>query len=184
MTKECTKCKQDKQLTEFHKCKLHKSGYKSQCKVCRKESSANRYINNKEHINKVNKEWARNNKDKVRAKGRRWYHNHTEQANTQHKTWKQANPDKVKNSALKSNYGITLEQYNEMLEKQKECCDICGTSEPIRKSSNYFCVDHCHKTGKVRGLLCMLCNSLLGKAKDSKQRLLNAISYLEDSERG
>lgn len=68
-----------------------------------------------------------------------------------------------------------------LLEQQNGRCAICKTKDPSsrRKSSSYFCVDHCHFTGKVRGLLCSPCNSALGFFKDKKENLLEAISYLD-----
>ena len=85
-----------------------------------------------------------------------------------------------RNTRYLRQYGITLETYNSMLEAQKGLCNICGSSSPRRKGWNHFCVDHCHQTGKIRGLLCGSCNSALGLMKDKKQILLNMIHYLED----
>ena len=89
--------------------------------------------------------------------------------------WRKANPDKAKNSVLKKMYGLTLEEYNKMSNSQKHVCKICGESEPYNTS---LAVDHCHTTGKIRGLLCSNCNRALGFMKDSKERLKNAIVYL------
>ncbi len=78
---------------------------------------------------------------------------------------------------LKSQYGITLEQYNELLKQQNHKCAICKTDEvDVYKGLLY--VDHCHSTNKIRGLLCHHCNTALGKFYDSEERLLNAIEYL------
>lgn len=79
-------------------------------------------------------------------------------------------------------YGITLEQYEEMLIKQDYRCAICKKSE-TRKTGKYkktatLCVDHCHITKLIRGLLCFECNILLGKAKDSRRILRFADEYL------
>lgn len=81
---------------------------------------------------------------------------------------------------LKKNYGITLEDYYNMLEKQQGECAICGTKEPDGRGRLH--VDHCHTTEKVRGLLCFTCNIMLGKAKDSIKILKSAIEYLRGSE--
>ena len=83
----------------------------------------------------------------------------------------------------KTEFGITLKQYNEMLEDQQGLCAICGKPEQIIwKSSGApknLAVDHCHTTGKVRALLCHPCNVLLGNAKESIETLNRAINYLE-----
>lgn len=67
------------------------------------------------------------------------------------------------------------EEYTEMLIKQDNRCAICGSYQDKKK----FCVDHCHKTKKIRGLLCFHCNVGIGHLKDNIQILQNAISYLE-----
>jgi len=75
-------------------------------------------------------------------------------------------------------YGITLDNYNIMLEEQNFCCKICkrNESEFIKK----LAVDHCHNTGKVRGLLCNDCNLGIAYLKDSTINLENAIEYLKE----
>lgn len=97
--------------------------------------------------------------------------------------WKRANNEKhqanLLNSRFKHRYGITIEEYNSMLKNQNGRCKICSTLETGRKLSARLSVDHCHKTGKVRGLLCFHCNSGLGKFKDNPKVLENAIQYLE-----
>lgn len=76
---------------------------------------------------------------------------------------------------LKSRYGITLEQYNNQLDIQNNKCAICGT-----KSEKSLAVDHCHTTGKVRGLLCLKCNTAIGKLNDDVILLQRAIEYLNN----
>jgi hypothetical protein len=73
-------------------------------------------------------------------------------------------------------YGMTMGDYDRMLRSQEGKCKICGT-EPAK--SKPLAVDHCHKTGKVRGLLCNHCNCMLGFARDSTKSLKNAIKYLK-----
>lgn len=92
--------------------------------------------------------------------------------------WNKANPDKCRNKALKFLYGITLEEYTVMFEKQQGCCAICNTHQLNLKRQ--LCVDHCHSTMKVRGLLCDNCNHLLGKAKDNTTILQAAFNYLRE----
>ena len=80
---------------------------------------------------------------------------------------------------LNSKYGITPQEYNEKLKQQNGGCAICGG---INKNSRRLAVDHCHKTGKNRGLLCNNCNSVLGWAGDSIGVLASAIQYLNKTE--
>lgn len=77
-------------------------------------------------------------------------------------------------------YGLTLADYNEMFEAQNRCCKICkGTVPRGTATDNRFYVDHCHSTGRVRGLLCNDCNHGLGKFYDNVEFLYAAINYLE-----
>ena len=86
------------------------------------------------------------------------------------------NKTKVRNRHLQKMYGIDLEHYNEMRKQQLFSCLICNTHEDDLPRSLF--VDHCHTTGRVRGLLCRDCNFLLGLARDSKETLEKAIKYL------
>jgi hypothetical protein len=73
-------------------------------------------------------------------------------------------------------YNLTIEQYEMMIESQSGVCAICSNPPGMRG----FCIDHDHKTGLVRGLLCNKCNSALGLFGDSIRILAAAIVYLED----
>ncbi len=86
---------------------------------------------------------------------------------------------KQKGQDLSHLYGITLYQYDLMLEKQGGGCKICGKKTP--KGQGRFHVDHCHKTGKIRGLLCQHCNIMLGLGCDDPKILIAAAHYLNDS---
>lgn len=84
-------------------------------------------------------------------------------------------------NVLRSNYGLTLDDYNRMLAEQNGVCAICKQPERATIKGGGLrplAVDHCHKTGKVRGLLCMHCNQALGKFNDNPGILASAISYL------
>lgn len=80
------------------------------------------------------------------------------------------------NIRLKSLYGITLDEYNTMLSGQAGLCAIC--KRPPAKER--LVVDHCHASGRVRGLLCRNCNSGIGKLGDSIETLRAAVAYLSD----
>ena len=108
------------------------------------------------------------------------------------KAWREANPEQAKNNRRRyyeenkekeiqysTNYnrlrkiGITPEQYNTLLQKQNGVCAICKQT-----CSRALAADHCHTTGKVRGLLCNNCNRGLGHFKDSRELLETASAYL------
>ena len=78
---------------------------------------------------------------------------------------------------IKKTYGITYEQYEELLEQQNHCCAICKSKVSSSRTSRLF-VDHCHSSLEVRGLLCSSCNHGLGLFKDSPTLLKRAIKYL------
>lgn len=77
-----------------------------------------------------------------------------------------------------THYGLTLEQYTRILETQNNACAICKSSDWQRDSPS---IDHCHSTGKVRGLLCNTCNRALGMFKDSAELLEEAAAYVRRS---
>ncbi len=83
---------------------------------------------------------------------------------------------------LKKNFGITPEQYDVMLQLQHGRCAICRAENNHRAGSGRvqnFAVDHCHDTGRIRGLLCGSCNIGLGRFKDNPNFLMEAAAYLE-----
>lgn len=81
---------------------------------------------------------------------------------------------------IKKMYGITVEDYNRLLGEQRGLCAICMQPE-TRPNRERLCIDHCHKTGKIRGLLCQKCNSALGYMKDDPATLQRAITYLNNA---
>lgn len=98
------------------------------------------------------------------------------------KAWRERNPEKVKNTELKKMFGITLDDYRRMSEEQGHCCAICGrkeTSVDAKGAERFMPVDHCHKTGKIRALLCSACNKALGGFKDNPDLLRKAAGYIE-----
>ena len=90
---------------------------------------------------------------------------------------------------LEQKFGITSEDYKDMMEAQGGTCAICNGKNAVRKRATFgnkpftiaLAVDHNHKTGKVRGLLCNSCNTSLGKFKDDITLLKRAIEYLEET---
>lgn len=149
MKKKCSKCKLEKDISEFSKDKNQKSGFQCRCKECSNKASRESYHKgSKEHIRKRSKEW----RDK-------------------------AGKDYFANRHLINMYGITIEQRNEMLVSQNHKCSICGVDE-VNAVKGKLVVDHNHTTGSIRALLCHNCNTLIGHCKESEDVLLNAIQYL------
>lgn len=93
--------------------------------------------------------------------------------------WRKDNPGYVKSYHLQKNFGITLEQFNEMFNSQEGKCRICNKHQSELRIT--LAVDHNHQTGKIRGLLCDGCNRGIGFLKESKEILENAIKYLGET---
>jgi Recombination endonuclease VII len=89
----------------------------------------------------------------------------------------QRNQEKLQSQELMRRVGITLEEKNRKFEEQGRKCAACGTSTPC-KGKNPWHADHCHKTGKFRGVLCRKCNTTIGFADDDVGILLKLICYL------
>lgn len=78
-------------------------------------------------------------------------------------------------------YGMTKEQYLALLASQSGGCAICGSANGSSRNPRVLCVDHCHHTGKIRGLLCDGCNKGIGCLKDDAGMVRKALLYLEGS---
>lgn len=81
---------------------------------------------------------------------------------------------------LKKLYNLSVEEYEQMYAEAEGCCQVCGVAET--ELTKRLAVDHCHSTGKVRGLLCSKCNTALGQLDDSLDKITALYSYL--TERG
>jgi len=97
------------------------------------------------------------NKDKEKAAREIYYSKNKESILARNKKYNKENPDKRKSAILKYEYGITLDQYNEMFRAQEGKCAICQRHQ--NELTRTLCVDHDHKTNKVRALLCLTCNT-------------------------
>ena len=150
--KECRLCLVKKPLDDFHKASNSLDGKESRCKKCILQMKSKNYYKNHE-----------TNREKSRIKSLEFRKN---------------NKGYQRKYDLKRTYGITLEEYNDMLKSQNNSCKICK-SENAGGIHNKFYVDHCHKTGKVRGLLCTGCNLALGVFRDSIEIMLRAIEYIK-----
>jgi hypothetical protein len=96
-------------------------------------------------------------------------------------TWNKSDAGRLSSlkTRLKQRFGLTLEEYNEMFKKQGGRCAICKTDKC--SSGHNLSVDHCHKTGNIRGLLCKPCNLVLGNSGDNIKILISAANYLTET---
>lgn len=132
---------------------------------------------------RLSKEWAKRNPEKVNERAKKWRDKNLEKARLASRKsaaiTRRDNPRVIKHRKLKSSYGISLEDFENMLESQNNRCAICSFSFDYTSQSKGPHIDHDHETGKVRMILCRFCNNLLGYANDDIRILENAITYLD-----
>ncbi len=92
-------------------------------------------------------------------------------------TLKRKEPGYQKNADLKHTFGIDIFEYERIQRKQNFRCEICNIHQDELKRN--LAVDHCHSTGKIRGLLCTNCNTALGKLKESEEIAVNLLHYIK-----
>ena len=159
LKRRCNVCLETKELNCFYKDISRPLQKSYTCKKCKNEKT-------KKYQSSLNPEviLERDLLDN-KARRKRYYQKYKETS--------------IREYAYKTRYGISIQKYNELFEKQKGLCLICQT-----KGYRRLVVDHCHTTNKVRGLLCDNCNRGLGSFKDNIFSLKNAIKYLEDNNDG
>ena len=122
----------------------------------------------KDEIRATQKEWCVRNKERLRITRNKYY-----------KRRKRENPKHFQElktrDRLRSKFGLTLEDYDKLFEQQNGVCKICGG---VNKDGRRLFVDHNHKTGKIRDLLCFNCNSVIGLVGEDEKRLLLMSLYL------
>ena len=130
----------------------------------------------------------KNKKDRKRPTYKRlqsdWKEKNKERMRGYVKSYNLRNPGRVRlrvrKSSLKRKYGISLIEYNNMSASQDGLCAICSSKQ--KDHTRKLAVDHCHSTGKIRGLLCDFCNRGIGSMNDSVQTLESAIAYLKSNQ--
>lgn len=120
---------------------------------------------------------------KQRARHKAWRDANSDKLKRYRDTDRAKNRDRIKNSvrdySLRTTYGITLAEYEEMLTTQGKRCAICGSDKACKRhTAHSWRVDHCHTTGKVRALLCHNCNIALGLLKENTGTMKSMIDYL------
>jgi hypothetical protein len=107
----------------------------------------------------------------------KWRDKNREKLNEYQRTWRKNHKHRTKESDLKKTYGISLDEVKLILKYQNNECKICHKTLEIM--SRDCCVDHDHKTGIIRGILCRNCNYGLGNFQDKIELLYLAIDYLK-----
>ena len=184
--KVCTICKVGKDESEFCKDNAKKDGLRTFCRKCdaqrRKEYSESHPEDQSRNIKRL-EEWGKKNKDRVVEAKKKWVENNNSRINSNKRAWRKNNHDKEAaqqfKDGLKLKYGLSLDQHQDIVNKQGNRCAICN-HEMVDGRKGRYCrnTDHSHSTGKVRGILCNCCNKVIGYAYDDITVLENAIKYL------
>lgn len=97
------------------------------------------------------------------------------------KVYREKNRDRIKNNSykynIKSRYNLSMNEYENMKKSQNNLCKICNGKNK-KTTRDRLCIDHCHKTGKIRGLICDSCNNGIARFNEDISILKNAIKYL------
>ena len=157
------------------------------------------YLRNRDRVSAMNAEYAQRPEVKARraalhqeamsdpvrraaiqeaAKAR--YHRDGEKRRARSRELDAANPDRVRNKSLRRMYGLTLQQVEQMrIDQNGECSICCSVLLTNKGAGQRYHVDHCHESGKVRALLCSLCNQGLGGFRDNPEWMRRAALYIE-----
>jgi len=141
------------------------------------------------------RQWRKENREKEHGYNRSYYARHAEQRRADARKRHSANrqrlneacrvrnkkkyredPLRFRAAHLRSKYGLTPEEYKQMVKKQGDRCAIC--KKPSKSQGKRLAIDHCHRTNRVRALLCHRCNLALGHLQDSPIILKAALAYL------
>lgn len=169
--KACNTCALEKPLSEFHKRTKSADGLSFICKQC---------------MNARQREYRKSpafRSDEAKAKRSAYYYANKERIKQREASRHAEAPHVRRNQVLRKKFGIGVDEYKAMLDKQGGLCAICRQPERAINASTRAVasmpVDHDHRTGKIRGLLCSHCNRAIGLFQDSPQILKSAINYLE-----
>jgi hypothetical protein len=134
------------------------------------------YEAKKEHKKAYGKSWYEANRERKAATDKAWRAANKERTAALNRAWRAANPGRQVALKRKRRTGFSPEQYQAKLVEQGGRCGICGVEKC--SSGNSLAADHCHASGKPRGVLCAKCNTAIGKLGDNAAGVLKAVAYL------
>lgn len=155
--KTCAACGGTAPVDSFHRRTAARDGRQAYCKACARSKLGG---------------WQAANADRVRELFRNWTDVNAAHRKKYKKQIYTTTRKASENNRLRRTYGISLDDYETMCQAQDGGCLICRTQTKL-------CIDHDHKTGAVRGLLCRKCNTALGQFRDDPEILRKAAAYLE-----
>lgn len=161
--KPCTICHKPQPLSQFHRKATAKDGHRAQCKTC-----VRRYQERRALGVSTPRKLGRSPESLER---RKLYHRQYMRKYNKTAAWKMAH----RKCLIHKKYGITWDQYQSLITAQNNLCAICNKGESPKRR---LAIDHCHRTGRVRGLLCIKCNRALGYFGDDPAVVRAALGYL------
>lgn len=160
--KRCNKCDLPKPVSHFYRASGTKDGRRGECVDCAKLIRRAWYDANREKAVAAAERWQRRNPERVRVY-QEAYRSRPERKRT------------MRDLYYRRTFGISADEFDVILVAQGRCCAICGV-RPEREASLH--VDHCHETGRIRGIVCLNCNQGIGKFNDDPELLERAAAYL------
>jgi hypothetical protein len=188
-TMKCLVCGEEKPATAHFFCRSKTSslGIYAQCKSCRaKQAVKDRANRTPEQIQKERESrrlYRRNNKELIRSANSEWKSKNREYVREMQRMYRERDKDRYRRNTrrtqLRVNYGITPDDLNGMITSQGGVCAICQRS--LDSSTKWLIphVDHDHKTGKVRALLCGRCNAAIGLFDDNTAVIRASADYID-----
>lgn len=172
----CGRCREVKGLDQFTPGVVKRGNGK--CKPCAQEYRALQRERDPERYKAYALKWYRNNREQAARANAAWERRNRERKSRTQRERRQRTGEKFEWD-LQKRYGLSAGKYARLLSAQGGGCAICG----VRSNPNgtRLAVDHCHITGRVRGILCRKCNTGVGQLGDKPQRLRAAVAYLEKS---
>ena len=169
------------QLKNKERIKKYQANWHLLNKEERHKKSKKNYEGNKEQILRNTRAYYQKNKDRDRNKRKEYFQKHKEEIREYNLQWTKDNKERLRDWAFKRNYGITLDDYYQLLKRQNGVCAICEKPEKTMHKDKLkeLAIDHNHETNKVRGLLCHYCNVAIGLLQDNPKLLRKAADYLE-----
>jgi len=140
------------------------------------------YREHKEEVLENSRKWHLENKEKHRKANREYMYKHRARFNKVSRDWYKKNKSESRKRVIKKKYGLDVIEYEKLVLAQKNLCAICKNSERVKFKGRLkeLAVDHNHRTGKVRGLLCHSCNLAIGALLDNPDLFRKAAEYLEN----
>lgn len=136
--------------------------------------------NNPEKVKDSDRKYREANRDRILERRRKDYYDNRDKRLATIREYNKANPDKISVARISRVYNVDKETAEELHRRSYDVCESCGDKWDPEVHTTKLHIDHDHETGLVRGILCSPCNTSLGLLKESKERLLALVSYLEE----